>query len=74
MSWGWRCLPLRLERGIQWGVVLGRVLETEPGLGLRHMAPSLPVGRGGKSEVSSAAYPEPRMETESSVTTLTNCE
>ena len=25
MSWGWRCLPLRSERGIQWGVMLGRV-------------------------------------------------
>ena len=47
-----------------------------PGLGLQHVAPSLPVGReGGQlSEVSSAAYPESWTETESSITTLTKCE
>lgn len=79
MSWGWRCLPLRLERGIQWGYCVGAGLRNRAfcwlklGLGLRHMAP-LPVLGEGKSDVSSVAYSESWVETESSITTLTKCE
>ena len=72
--------PSQIGKGNSVGCRVGAGLNDRafcwlrPGLGLQHVAPSLPVGGEGKSEVSSAAYPESWVETESSITTLTKCE